>query len=153
MLKIPGMKKGKEIKPNIFKNYKIAFGSINNKQPKAIFINISSWLEPKDELQQDYSRIIKDIKKKVKQSLYDYFYYTNEQDVVFERNIVDLDIRDSGVRFGKRSFMNCEITLFLREEHPINSDHMVDKLTKISKEITDICFKDNPNFNFHKRKI
>ena len=147
------MKKGKEVKQNIFKNYKIVFGSVNNKQPKAIFVNISSWLEPKDETQQDYSRIIKDIKKKVKQSLYDYFYYINEEDVVFERSIVDLDIRGSGVRFGKRSFMNCEITLFLREEHSINSDYMVDKLTKISKEITDTCFKDNPNFKFHKRKI
>ena len=32
-------------------------------------------------------------------------------------NIIDLDIRSSGIKEGKRSFMNLEITLFLNEEN------------------------------------
>ena len=40
------MKTGKELKLTNFKNYNVAFGCVNNKQPKAIYINISSWGDP-----------------------------------------------------------------------------------------------------------
>ena len=66
------MKKGKEVKPNIFKNYKIVFGSVNNKTSKAVYINISAWAEPMIESDVNYTRIIKDLNKMVKQKIFNH---------------------------------------------------------------------------------
>jgi hypothetical protein len=35
------MKKGKELKVSDFKNYNIVYGSVNNKNPKALYIGLS----------------------------------------------------------------------------------------------------------------
>jgi hypothetical protein len=63
------MKTGKEIKLNNFKNYNTVFGSVNSKSPKAIYINISSWAEPKNEHVTIYTRVIKDLNKKNKTNI------------------------------------------------------------------------------------
>jgi hypothetical protein len=107
------MKTGKEIKSNRFKNYNVVFGSVNNKKPKAIYINISAWVDPIDEKGVNYNQIIRTLNKKLKQNLFNYFISENNDVFDKDRTIVDLDIRESGIRYGKRSFMNCEITLFL----------------------------------------
>ena len=59
------MKTGKELKIDNFKNYNIVFGSVNNKHPKAVYINISAWAEPLSADEDSYTRPIKDINKKV----------------------------------------------------------------------------------------
>ena len=144
------MKIGKEIKINKHKNYKVRYGCVNNKKPKAIYITISAWGEPTDKDVVSYTRIIKDINKKIKQSLYkllgsDSLFYAN-------RNIIDLDIRESGIKYGKRSYINCEITLFLKEEIPVNSDVMGYASNDIITTIINDVFDKNKKFIFHKRK-
>lgn len=146
------MKTGKEIKINTFKNFNIVFGTINNKITKAVFVNISSWVEPRDINTINYSRVIKDMNKKIKQSLFNFFYYNNETDLLYDRTIVDLDIRESGIKYGKKSFMNCEVTLFLNSEIPINTPYMKEKLLLICKNTIDENFERNKNFKFHRRK-
>ena len=145
------MKTGKEIKMNNFKNYNIVFGSVNNKHSKAVYVNISAWAEPQTEGDVNYSRIIKDINKKIKQSLYNIF-DTDSTDFLKDQTIVDLDIRESGIRYGKRSFMNCELTLFLFSEIPVNSDIMKPMLDDIVNDVISKIFESNRNFKFHKRK-
>ena len=145
------MKTGKEIKMNNFKNYNIVFGSVNNKHSKAVYVNISAWAEPQTEGDVNYSRIIKDINKKIKQSLYNIF-DTDSTDFLKDQTIVDLDIRESGIRYGKRSFMNCELTLFLSSEIPVNSDIMKPMLDDIVNDVISKIFESNRNFKFHKRK-
>jgi hypothetical protein len=58
-----------------------------------------------------YTRVIKDLNKKKKQTLF--IWYRRIPKFDLDKTIVDLDIRESGIRFGKRSFINCEVTLFL----------------------------------------
>jgi hypothetical protein len=147
------MKTGKELKINNFKDFNVVFGSINNKHPKAIYINISSWVEPKENININYIREIKNINKKLKQTLFNYF--ESDKDSIFEKNntIVDLDIRESGIKFGKRSFMNCEITLFLTTEIQANSDKMKDILQRLTPLIIDEVFKPNEIFNFNVKKL
>ena len=64
------MKTGKEIKTNNFKNYNVTFGSVNNKNPKAIYINISSWAEPIEDEDTNYNLSIRALNKKIKQTLF-----------------------------------------------------------------------------------
>lgn len=147
------MKKGKEIKTTKFKNYNVVFGSVNNKNPKAIYINISSWVEPLEEIGVNYNQVIRNLNKKLKQSLFKIF--DEENDCFFDgnRTIVDLDIRESGIRYGKRSFMSCEMTLFLNEEMSVTSDYMKDKLESVTESLIKTNFENNKTFNFNKKKI
>ena len=147
------MKNGKELKVTSFKNYNVLFGSVNNKHSKAVYINISAWAEPQNDETISYSRIIKDINKKVKQNLFDIFDLETETEIKKNNTIVDLDIRESGIRYGKRSFMNCEITLFLTSEIPVNSESMKDKLDMVTNKIINSTFENNKTFKFHKKKI
>ena len=147
------MKTGKELKVNDFKNYNIVFGSVNNKHPKAVYINISSWAEPKHDYKINYVRAIRDINKKAKQSLFNSFDSLVETEFKKDRTIVDLDIRESGIRYGKRSFMNCEITLFLGSEIPLNSDRMKMMLDDVLMLVINSTFENNKTFRFHKKKI
>lgn len=147
------MKTGKEIKSNRFKNYNVVFGSVNNKNPKAIYINISAWVDPIEERGVNYNHILRSLNKKLKQTLFNHF--MSEDTYLFDkdRTIVDLDIRESGIRYGKRSFMNCEITLFLNTEMPVTSEYMKENLDNISDIIIKTNFEANKSFNFYKKKI
>lgn len=147
------MKNGKEVKVSNFKNYNIVYGSVDNKHSKAVYINISAWAEPQDKELISYNRVIKDINKKVRQTLFNIFDTKTEIEIKKNNTIVDLDIRESGIRFGKRSFTNCEITLFLNSEIPVNSENMKDKLNFVTEKIINSCFDNNKIFKFHKKKI
>lgn len=146
------MKTGKELKMNKFKNYNVVFGSVNNKNPKAIYINISAWAEPLSEDETNYTRVIRDMHKKIKQVMYNHFYSNPNNDFVKENTIVDLDIRESGIRYGKRSFMSCEITLYLHTEVPANSERMKNNLDEITPIIIKSVFDNDKTFNFHRKK-
>jgi hypothetical protein len=150
--KIPGMKNGKELKITKYKNFNIVFGSVNNKHSKAVYINLSAWAEPQHDEQIIYNRVIKDINKKVKQTLFNIFDDYEEKEIKKNNTIVDLDIRESGIRYGKRSFMNCEVTLFLNSEIPVNSDSMKEKLDNIVESLIKNTFENNKIFKFYKKK-
>ena len=144
------MKTGKEIKNNNFKNYNITYGTVNNKNPKSIYLNISSWVEPIKDETNNYSFDIRTLNKKIKQTL---FNYLDANKTIFnkDRTIVDLDIRESGIKLGKRSFMNCEVTFFMKEALSINSI----EITNTVDELTDLMFatfETNKSFKFHKKK-
>jgi hypothetical protein len=147
------MKNGKEVKVTTFKNYSIVYGSVDNKHSKAVYINISAWAEPQDNDIISYSRVIKDINKKIKQTLFNLLDKKEETQIKNNHTIVDLDIRESGIRMGKRSFTNCEITLFLNSEIPVNSEVMKEKLDLLTEKVINQCFENNKVFKFHKKKI
>jgi hypothetical protein len=146
------MKTGKELKINSYKNYNIVLGSVNNRHPKAVYLNISAWSEPTSESETGYTRIIRDLNKKIKQSLFNLFDLDTDTEFLKDRTIVDLDIRESGIRYGKRSFMNCELTLFLNSEIPINSDKMQPMLDSIINTVITQTFEQSKHFKFHKKK-
>ena len=152
MVKIPGMKKGKELKLNAFKNYNIVYGTVNNKNPKALYINISSWAEPLVDDTINYTRVIKDFDKSIRQNIYNYLEENIVTPFMKDFTIVDFDIRKSGVRFGKRSYLSCEITLFMRNELPINSLLLTPKIDEVVDLIINNSFESSKMFDFHKKK-
>lgn len=146
------MKKGKELKINAFKNYNIVFGSVNNKCPKAMYINVSAWAEPKSDDDLNYNRIIRDIDKKIRQSIYNILDSNISSPFLKDRSIIDFDIRESGVRYGKRSFTNLEITLFQKYEIPVNSESLWPFIEEIIQTIIKDVFDKEKHFKFHKKK-
>jgi len=146
------MKLGKEVKVATFKNYNVVYGSVNNKHSKAVYVNISAWAEPTDEDETNYNRVIRELNKKIKQNLFNLFDSCIDCEFIKDRTIVDLDIRESGIKYGKRSFTNCEITLFLNNEIPVNSDMMRPMLDEVVNMLLDDVFDNNKTFKFHRRK-
>jgi len=147
------MKTGKEIKINNVNDFNIVFGTLNDKEPKSVYINISSWCELKDNPETNYSRVIKNLNKKIKQEIFKLLLSRGFNEVNIYRYISDLDIRESGVKQGKRSYMNCEITLFLNKELKLKSEKMKIILNSVTDLLINDIFKNNEYFTYHKNKI
>jgi hypothetical protein len=106
------MKKGKTSKLNVFENAKCYYGTVDSKELKTIYIVIQSWVEPKKEV-QNWDRVTGNLKRQIQHNLLE-----SVDLLTFEKHsIVDLDLRTSGIQMDKRSFMNLEITLFLKDKN------------------------------------
>lgn len=144
------MKLGKEIKLDLLNNYKTKIGTVNNKESKSLYINLTAWGQLKEideNLNYDYflSNIRKKIKQKLNNSLNEELFHSNKY-------IVDLDMRTSGLSVEKRSFMSCEITLYQKKYLPLNKPKILDNTKKIIKEVIDECLENNSVFTFHRTK-
>lgn len=130
--------------------YNIVSGTVDNKNPKSVYIQISAWGKPKNSDIENYEPIIRDKSKRVKKKLFevlndDYFYST--------KSIVDFNMASSGINYGKRSFMSVEMTLFKKEPLlPINSEEMIPIVKDISEKIITDVFENDETFKFYKRK-
>ena len=59
---------------------------------------------------------------------------------------------DTGVNFNKKSFMSCDITLFQKVFHPINSELTMDSVKNISDSIISNVLEGNQYFEFTRKK-
>ena len=114
------MKKGKEVKVKLNKNFKTYYGTIDNKELKTIYAGITTWITPNDDLDRYSLQIAllrKIIKNCVNQNL-------NSQLFKFDHHIVDIDVKESRMGFNKASYLNIEITLFVKNGGSILSNIM-----------------------------
>lgn len=142
------MKRGKEISLETKENYKVKLGTIDNKDPRTIYLNVSAWGEPLTE-EDNYDSVLNNLRKKVKQKL-----FTNIKDSNYsaDRYIVDLDMRSSGISKTKRSFMSCEITLFQKDRIPVNNPITIFEGSRLVNNLIDDCFECSNHFRFYKTK-
>lgn len=141
------MKKGKTEKLNGFKTSKVFFGTVDSKNFKSLYLNIQTWVEPKDDL-ENWNRIVLNMSRSIKHSLH----HNIDKELFKENFIVDLDLRTSGLQVKKKSFMNLEINLFLETEIDFKSTRLKKTLKKLTKEIySDVFFK-NEYFKFYLTK-
>ena len=64
------MKRGKELKLDINPNYKIKIGTVDNKNPKSIYINLSAWGElNEDDEEINYDKVISLLRKRIKNNI------------------------------------------------------------------------------------
>ena len=105
------MKKGKTSKLNIFDDAKCHYGTVDSKDLKTIYIVLQTWVEPIND-EDNWSKITGLIKRQIQHALLEVVDITT-----FERKqIVDLDLRTSGIQKNKKSFLNLEITLFVHDQ-------------------------------------
>lgn len=142
--------RGKEFKLELFDNFNVLIGTVDNKNTVAVYIKLSAWAEPTigDE-EINYTSVIRKLDKAVRSHT---FKNLNIDNFHNELTIVDLDLRESGIIFTKKSFISCELTLFQKGNYQINSEFMTEELTKISKDLIDNVFDKNEYFKFHQKK-
>ena len=151
-------KRGKKVELGLSqkhtKKYKLTFGTVNNSVPNTIYVVTSSWITPKeDDDAVNYEGDIRLLKKEIKSALFQYISNKHSELLDPNRIMVDLDIRSSGVKYGKQSYMNCEITLFNINKLPIHDVKMNQTLKRISRFMTYNIFDKNNTFSFHSEKV
>ena len=135
------MKKGKTSKLNVFDDAKCHYGTVDSKELKSIYIVLQTWVEPKSE-EDNWIKITGLIKRQILHTLLEVV-----DSSTFERKqIVDLDLRTSGIQKNKKSFLNLEITLFVHDKTTDFKSIML--RSKIKKIINSIYFDDLKNSKY-----
>jgi hypothetical protein len=141
------MKKGKSCVLKGYKNLKCSYGTVDAKNLKSIYLNIQSWVEPK-EYYEDWSKQVSYFTKIVKNLLSEII-----DKFIFElKYIVDMDLRTSGISLNKRSFMNLEITFFIKEKVDFKSIRLKNSIKDIIKIIQKEAFESSKLFDFYLTK-
>lgn len=143
-------KTGKQLMVKNYENYKVLSGTVDNKNPKTLYLNISAWGLPlMDDDEINYNNVIRYITKSIKTEL---FNNLDRNLFIPNRTIVDFDMRTSGIIYGKRSYMNCEITLFQKHSFKLQEQEIQNSINEIAKNITQNVLDDNLYFSFYKNK-
>lgn len=141
------MKKGKSIKLNLYNPIKSVYGTVDSKNLKSVYINIQSWVTPKEEC-DNWNRIVSNLGREIKHSVFESI---NTQ--LFQDNsIVDLDLRTSGISHGKKSFFNLEINLYTLSELDFKSVEIKDSIRVIVNSVFKNNISQNKHFNFSTSK-
>lgn len=139
------MKKGKTIRINGLKKIKAIYGSVDAKNLKSIYLNIQTWVDPKIDMTEGWERIISNLSRQIKHTIHDILNRTFFED----KFILDLDLRSSGIQYGKKSFLNLEITFFIKENISFKSIVLKNEMKKITQILFSENFKDNKYFDFN----
>jgi hypothetical protein len=141
------MKKGKSVKLNLYNPIKSVYGTVDSKNLKSIYINIQSWVTPKQEY-DNWNRVVSNLGREIKHSVFE----SINQKLFQEKNIVDLDLRTSGISHGKKSFFNLEINLYTNSELDFKSMEIKDSVKVIVKSIFRNNIQQNKYFEFSTSK-
>jgi len=138
------MKKGKTSRIVGYKTAKIVYGTVDSKSLKSIYINLQTWVNPKTDQDINWERVILNTSRFIKHSVLE-----SLDNSIFEKNfIVDLDLRSSGIYHGKKSFMNLEINLYLKEEMDFKSTILKNPIKKIVQNIFSDVINRHQYFEF-----
>lgn len=137
------MKKGKSVKMNLSNLFKSSYGTVDSKNLKSLYINIQSWVLPKEEY-ENWNRIVCNLNREIKHTVFD----SLNSNIFSKNSIVDLDLRTSGIVVGKKSFFNLEINLYLDKEMDFKSQQLKDSVKKIVKDIQKTNINNNNYFEF-----
>jgi hypothetical protein len=143
------MKKGKTSKLNIFDDAKCHYGTVDSKELKSIYIVLQTWIEPITD-EENWNRITGILKRQILHTLLEVVEFTTFE----KKQIVDLDLRTSGIQKNKKSFLNLEITLFVHDKSlDFKSFIIRSKLKKIISSIYHDDLKKSKYFTLSKTKI
>jgi hypothetical protein len=141
------MKKGKSVKLNLYNPIKSVYGTVDSKNLKSVYINIQSWVTPKEEY-DNWNRVVSNLSREIKHSVYN----SINTDLFQNKSIVDLDLRTSGISHGKKSFFNLEINLYTTNELDFKSIEIKDSVKNIVQSIYNNNITTNKYFEFSTTK-
>jgi len=143
------LKQGREVKTNLSEVFRTSYGTVDMSSLKSVFVNVSTWAEPLED-KDSWDAPIKRFKNKIKTNLHQQLHDTPFKEIA----IVDLDLRASGIKVGKKSFMRCEITLFLDGKNTLNikSPIIANPIKEITTNLIEQSILSSTTFKFYKSK-
>ena len=124
------MKKGKTSKLELFQDAKCYYGSVDATELKSIYLVLQTWVKPTQE-RDNWERVVGTISRTIKHKVLEVY----NKSLFKEHFIVDLDLRTSGIKVDKASFLNLEITFFTKENIEFKSENLSNELNHILKEV------------------
>jgi hypothetical protein len=124
------MKKGKTSKLDLFQDAKCYYGSVDATELKSIYLVLQTWVKPTQE-RDNWERVVGTISRTIKHKVLEVY----NKSLFKEHFIVDLDLRTSGIKVDKASFLNLEITFFTKENTEFKSENLSNELNHILKEV------------------
>lgn len=142
-------KQGREVTTKISDVFRTSYGTVDSSTLKSLYLNLSTWVEPLEEV-ENWDRPIKKFKFNIDNLVHRELKNTEFKSIA----IVDLDLRASGMKLGKRSFMRCEITMFLnnRKKYNIKSRILSESINDITRKIINGPLSTTKIFKFHQKK-
>ena len=110
------LKQGREIKTQVSDLFRTSYGTVDVTSLKSLFINLSTWAEPTEE-SDNWGNVVKKFKSRIKNTVH----HGLKKSLFKDISIIDLDLRASGIKKDKRSFIRCEITLFLHSKNKFHN--------------------------------
>jgi hypothetical protein len=124
------MKKGKTSKLDLFQDAKCYYGSVDATELKSIYLVLQTWVKPTQE-RDNWERVVGTISRTIKHKVLEVY----NKSLFKEHFIVDLDLRTSGIKVDKASFLNLEITFFTKENIEFKSENLSNELNHILREV------------------
>lgn len=141
------MKRGKKIILNICKSLKISYGSVDTSDFKSVYVNIQSWITPKND-ESNWPKIVGNFSRTIK-----HFILSKIDDSVLAKEfIVDLDLKSSGLSQNKKSFMNLEINFYPKPNVKFNDPKLKIIVESIINGINQDIVSKNQYFTFDSTK-
>ena len=142
-------KQGREVRTNISELFRTSYGTVDSSTLKSLYLNLTTWVEPTEDI-ENWNKPIKKFKYKIDNLIHKELKHTRFKD----KAIVDLDLRASGMKKGKRSFMKCEVTMFLnnKNKYNIKSRILSDSIDNITRKIINGPLLTSNTFKFYKKK-
>ena len=137
------MKKGKTARIIGFSDSKVSYGTVDSKNFKSVYLNLQSWVSPKENYDK-WERIVGNFSRNIKHTVFE----IADKDTFKETNIVDLDLRTSGIVYGKKSFMNLEITFYTKGDLDFRDNIIKNEMKNITKVIYKHNMLSNNDFEF-----
>ena len=113
------MKKGKTSKLDMFNDAKCYYGSVDTTELKSIYLVLQTWVTPKTE-KENWNTTVGSITRTIKHKILEVLNKT----IFKEHYIVDMDLRTSGIKLTKSSFLNLEITFFTKNNIEFKSEEL-----------------------------
>ena len=135
------MTKYKVINLSETENRRVSLGTVDRNDPKSFYLIIASWVAPNTDIPP------KLITKKIASRFNEVLQHNKLTDVAF----MNLDLRESGLRKDKKSFMSCEMT-FLNNKLPFNNIDMRNLLDELLVELDDTVIFGDTDLSFSARK-
>jgi len=142
------MKKGKTSKIAGFRTAKVIYGTVDSFNLRSLYLNIQTWVEPIID-SENWSRVVQNLSRTIKHVVLD----SLDKSIFDDKFIVDLDLRSSGLTLGKKSFLNLEINLYLKEEGiDFKSNSLRGSLKKLSRDVFQKGFLESRYFTYYSSK-
>lgn len=143
------MKNGRYVDIEVHENFNTGYGTVDCRNLKSVYSKITSWIVPNYEY-ENWRSIVGVLKRNIHNKLNEELRKTDK--FKNDRFIVDLDIRSKGLQKGKKSFMNCEITLFTNGEHDLRDVDFKLEMNNIIKSVIQESIVKYDKFNYYKTK-
>ena len=143
------IKQGREVRTDISDVFRTSYGTVDVSTMKSVYLNLSSWVEPLYD-NDNWGKAI----TKFKYNIDNLIHRELRETRLKKKAIVDLDLRGSGMRKGKRSFMRCEVTMFTDDKNKpnIKSKELSKPLNHITNMIINETLIPTDGFKFHRTK-